>query len=135
MSDCADNFCWVCDDSPVLFADGLLGFLLLGLWLFCIFDVSTTPESSVKHLPKLVWLLLVLILADIGSVIWLVAGRERSRPSPALSGRAGGPAPEYDRPDRAAVVSPEDDEAFLRQLRERADAQRRHHEQQRRAER
>jgi hypothetical protein len=37
---------------PVLFADGFLGFLLIGLWVFCIFDVITTPEHLVKHLPK-----------------------------------------------------------------------------------
>jgi hypothetical protein len=36
-----------------------------------------------------------------------------------------GPAfPEYDRPGRAAATNPEDDEAFLRGLRERAEQQR-----------
>ena len=33
--------------------------------------------------------------------------------------------PEYDRPGRAAAVNPEDDEDFLRKVRERAEDQRR----------
>jgi hypothetical protein len=119
----------------MLFADGALGLLLIGLWLFCIFDVITTPEIAMKHLPKLVWLFLVLILPDVGSVIWLVAGRDRawktSRPSRAST--AG--FPEYDRPGRAVAANPDDDEAFLRGLRERADSQRQAYEARRRAER
>lgn len=116
----------------MLFADGFLGLFLLGLWLFCIFDVITTPVHAVKHLPKLVWLLIVLILPDIGSVIWLIAGRDRSMLTTGRPKAQTAPA-KYDRPGRAAVASPDDDEAFLRQLRERVDAQRRQHEQKRRA--
>ena len=33
--------------------------------------------------------------------------------------------PEYDRPGRAAAANPEDDEEFLRKVRERAEEQRR----------
>ncbi len=41
--------------------------------------------------------------------------------------------PEYDRPGRATAHSPDDDEAFLRSLRERAEQQRRRAEQERKA--
>ena len=36
--------------------------------------------------------------------------------------------PEYDRPGRAAAVDPEKDEEFLRQVRERAEEQRKRYE-------
>ncbi|MEA2702469.1 MAG: hypothetical protein QOI56_1637 [Actinomycetota bacterium] len=65
--------------------DGVLGLALLGLWLYCIIDVVTTDDSLVRNLPKMVWLLIVLFLPDIGSVIWLVAGRP-----PSASFRIGG---------------------------------------------
>src|SRR6266536_4388624 len=33
------------EGGPMLFADGVAGLLLGGLWLFCIIDVVKTPES------------------------------------------------------------------------------------------
>ncbi|HVF14059.1 MAG TPA: PLDc N-terminal domain-containing protein [Acidimicrobiales bacterium] len=59
----------------MLAARGALGLALLGLWIYCIIDVITTEESTVRHLPKTMWLLIVFFLPDIGSIIWLVAGR------------------------------------------------------------
>ena len=56
---------------------GLVGMGFLVLWIFCIFDVITTDQAIVRHLPKLVWLLVVLLLADIGSLLWLGLGRPR----------------------------------------------------------
>lgn|GEM_PF-318070 len=58
--------------------DGALGLALLGLWLYCIVDVITTDEALMRNLPKMVWLLVVLFLPDIGSLIWLIAGRPPS---------------------------------------------------------
>lgn len=108
----------------MLFADGGLALVLLALWVYCIFDVITTDESGMRGLPKLTWLLVVLILPDIGSILWLVAGRPtgpaRSLP---YRGNTGIPA-EYDRPGRAAANNPDDDAAFLTGLRERAEEQR-----------
>ncbi len=59
----------------MLAARGVVGLVLLALWLYCIIDVITTDESTVRHLPKMVWLLIVIFLPDIGSIVWLVAGR------------------------------------------------------------
>jgi hypothetical protein len=56
---------------------GLLGIGFLILWLYCLYDVITTDEAIVRHLPKLVWLLIVLLLFDIGSILWLGLGRPR----------------------------------------------------------
>jgi hypothetical protein len=119
----------------MLFGEGAFGLVLLGLWIFCILDVITTPEQNMNHLPKGAWLLIVLLLPDIGSIVWLIVGRDRRTavPRPGAAQRAG--YPEYDRPGRATAASPEDDEAFLRQVRERADRQRRAYEARREADR
>jgi len=100
----------------VLF-DGVAGLVMLGLWIFCIVDVITTPADRVRNLPKLVWLLLVVLLVDIGSIAWLIAGRswapKDDQPINAARTRRGKPA------------SPDDDDEFLAVLRARAEEQRR----------
>lgn len=113
----------------MLYADGLLGLILLGLWLFCLFDVISTDASECRNLPKTGWLIIVLILPDVGSVLWLVAGRPRTYDR----GHAAAAYPEYDRPGRAAATNPDDDEEFLRRCRERAEEQRRRYREQQRA--
>src|SRR5579872_6882760 len=50
-----------------------IGFLIL--WIYCIYDVITTDDAIIRHLPKVVWLIVVILLADIGSVLWLALGR------------------------------------------------------------
>lgn len=59
----------------MLEVDGVLALALLGLWIYCIFDVVTTDEALVRNLPKFLWLMIVIFLPDIGSIVWLVAGR------------------------------------------------------------
>lgn len=113
-----------------LFGIGIVGVLLFALWLFCIIDVITTAESDMQHLPKILWLLIVIFLPTVGSIVWLVVGRPRSLIAGTRAPRAQQPPhasrfPEYDRPGRRVAQNPDDDEAFLRQLRERAEQQRR----------
>jgi hypothetical protein len=108
----------------VLFFDGFAGLVVLGLWLFCLLDVITTDSASVRNLPKITWVFIVIFLFEIGAIAWLIAGRPQSaRRSLPYKGNTGIPA-EYDRPGRAAAQSPEDDAAFLSQLRMRAESQR-----------
>lgn len=59
----------------MLEVDGVVAFVLLGLWIYCIFDVITTDESLCRNLPKFVWLMIVFLIPDIGSLAWLIAGR------------------------------------------------------------
>jgi hypothetical protein len=86
----------------VLAFDGAFGLALLGLWLYCIVDVVTTDESLIRNLPKMVWLLIVVFLPDVGSIVWLIAGRPPrasfrigdtagSRPAAAANRRPVGP--------------------------------------------
>jgi hypothetical protein len=104
----------------MLFFDGGLAIIAFAVWLFCLIDVVTTPEGETRNLPKFVWLLIVILLLDIGSIAWLVAGRPwGAQRTP----RAAFPGVNR-RPSRAAT-SPDDDEDFLRQLKARAEEQRR----------
>ena len=78
----------------MLAARGAVGLVLLALWLYCIVDVITSDESQIRHLPKLLWLAIVVFVPDIGSIVWLVAGRppaEASGSTPVAD--PGGPAP------------------------------------------
>jgi hypothetical protein len=110
-----------------------LGLVVTVLWVFSVIDVVLSDEGAIRHLPKVPWLLLVLFFPLAGSVAWLVAGRPVGPPRPQPYERAVPHYPEYDRPGRAAASSPEEDEAFLKRIRERAEEQRRAYEQRTRA--
>jgi len=92
--------------------DGIAGLLLLLLWVYCIIDVISTDSVVVRNLPKMVWLVIVFLIPDIGSIVWLLLGRpERAgfwpggEPRPAASGHRpwGSPAPSHERVDADAV--------------------------------
>jgi hypothetical protein len=103
----------------VLF-DGFAGLVFIGLWIFCIVDVLTTPVSRCRNLPKGIWLLIVLLLADIGSIAWLVAGHTWD----GAAGQRVGAVPKV-RGNRPVATNPDDDEEFLSSLKARAEEQRR----------
>jgi hypothetical protein len=124
----------------VLFLDGGFGLALFVLWVFCVIDVITTDAALCRNLPKPVWVLIVLLLFDVGALLWLVAGRswhDGAGSALRYKGDAGRPTPhypEYDRPGRSAATNPEDDDAFLAQVRARAETQRQAYRDKRRAE-
>lgn len=105
--------------------EGLLGIVVLALWIYCLVEVIGTPESRVRNLPKIVWIIIVLLFPLVGSIAWLVAGRPAVAPTSAPRTGPAAAFPEYDRPGRMRAGSPDDDEAFLREVRERAEEQRR----------
>lgn len=114
----------------MLFVDGSLALLILAFWLFCLFDVITTDAAACRNLPKLVWLAIVILLPDIGSIIWLVAGHPWNTNTAGLpyKGNVGRPVARGGRThptQQARPTNPDDDAAFLRQISERAEQQRR----------
>jgi len=110
----------------VIKVEMVFGFVTLGLWIFSLVDVIGTDEGRIRHLPKVWWLLIVLFFPFAGSIAWLVAGRPENGPQRRSAYERAVPTyPEYDRPGRAAATNPEDDEEFLRTVRERAEEQRR----------
>ena len=102
----------------------------LVLLVYCVLNVLTTPAGEVRALPKLVWVVLIVLLPLVGGIAWLLVGRPARAPHSAPSAGGAGSAPAGP-PRRATVASPDDDEAFLQSLRSRADAQRREAERQR----
>ena len=111
------------------------GLLIMLLSIFCLIDVITADDSGIRHLPKMVWLLLVIVLPLAGSIAWLVVGRPENGGIWGGSGMPGTSSayPEYDaRPGRAVAQSQESDEEFLRRCRARAEEQRRIAREQRR---
>lgn len=121
--------------SGVIKLELLLGVVSFALWVFCLVDVIGTPSDRVRNLPKVAWILFVLFFPLVGSIAWLVAGRpEASAARRSAYERSTPDFPEYDRPGRAAAVDPAKDEEFLRQVRERAEAQRRAYDEKRRRE-
>ncbi len=54
---------------------GLIGTAFVVLWIYCLYDVITTDEAIIRNLPKVLWLIIVFFLFDIGSLLWLAAGR------------------------------------------------------------
>lgn len=113
----------------------LPGVVVFALWVFCLVDVIGSRDDRVRNLPKWAWIVLVLFFPLVGSIAWLIAGRpEKARPLTREQGAAPGFS-EYERPGRFAAADPEKDAEFLRQVRERAEAQRRAHEEKKRRER
>jgi hypothetical protein len=109
----------------------LISVVTFALWVFCLVGVIGTPADRVRNLPKLAWVLLVALFPLVGSIAWLVAGRPEGK-----ARRATTPPPtraEYDRPRRPTAVDPHQDEEFRRRVHERAEEQRRRHEQSRRS--
>ena len=77
----------------------LLGVAAVGLTIYALFDVVSSPRRVVPVLPKWLWLLAVLVPV-VGPAAWLVVSR-----------RARSPLPEH------RVTGPDDDPDFLSRLR------------------
>jgi hypothetical protein len=59
--------------------------LTLLLVIAALIDIITRDDSQVKHLPKLVWILLVILLPFVGSLVWFVVGHDWSTQREAMS--------------------------------------------------
>ncbi|MFC7401204.1 PLDc N-terminal domain-containing protein [Citricoccus sp. GCM10030269] len=85
-----------------------LGIVAAGLIIYSLIECLMTPRHQVRALPKIVWVLIVLLVPLVGALLWLFLGRRRG--SGGQAGPPSGPA----RPPRPQ--SPDDDASFLRQL-------------------
>ncbi|QDO89847.1 hypothetical protein FNH13_17185 [Ornithinimicrobium ciconiae] len=72
---------------------------VLAFTVYCVVDVVQTEEDKVRGLPKLVWLLVVLIVPLAGGLSWLIAGRARGILQPRPQTRPRGPRGPDDDPD------------------------------------
>jgi hypothetical protein len=103
--------------------DLLPGVIELGLLVFCLIDCIQTDPARIRNLPKIVWILIIILLPIVGGIAWLVAGRPQSGSAgasvPWRSTRTAG-FPEYERPQAAGRSTDAIDEQ-LRRDHERVD--------------
>lgn len=106
----------------MLYVGGLVVLLFFGFWLSCTLDVLRARPAATRHLPKLAWLAVVLVVPVAGGLAWLLLGRPQGRrtvPAGAyLRHPAGGAQP---RPQQRVPVGPEDCAEFIAGLRRRLD--------------
>lgn len=90
----------------------LLYALPIILAIYALVDLVQTRDEDVQGLPKLIWVVLIVLIWVIGPAAWLLAGKRGRSFLPNLSPRAaGGPSGPPARP-----MAPDDDPDFLRGL-------------------
>ncbi|WP_407560429.1 PLD nuclease N-terminal domain-containing protein [Streptomyces sp. 184] len=91
--------------------------IFLGLVIYALIDCATTKKEDAKHLPKFVWILLIVLFPLLGSIGWLLAGRNRRRSAAGGSGGRGlGLGGGTGRERRSTWVAPDDNPEFLKKL-------------------
>ena len=84
--------------------------LTIAVTVYAVVDCVQTDDAQVRGLPKLLWLLLILLFPVVGSIAWFIAGR----PQRGTAGRGPtGRGPSHRPPPPRG---PDDDPDFLRRL-------------------
>ncbi|WP_328318991.1 PLDc N-terminal domain-containing protein [Streptomyces sp. NBC_00388] len=88
--------------------------LVLALWIYAFIDCLNTPDEEVRGLPKVVWVLIILLFGEVlvGPVAWIAVGRARRG-----TGGAGAAPGGRRRGGRDAWTAPDDNPEFLATLR------------------
>lgn len=81
----------------------------LALSVYAFIDCISTKDDDIRHMPKPLWAILVLLFPLVGSLSWLIAGKKRSPAAQGWSGVRGG------RPQQR-WVAPDDNPEFLKSL-------------------
>jgi hypothetical protein len=95
----------------------VIGLALLAFWLYCLFDVITTPEEGMRNLPKVLWVIVVVLLFAVGGLLWFLLGRPLQQQARTPEGPRPFSRPPSTRPP--APKGPDDDPEFLRNLERR----------------
>lgn len=83
----------------------LMYILPLALTIYAFIDCLNTPEEETKHLPKVVWVIIILLFWIVGPIVWFAAGKQRRAAARGAAGAGG-------------WVAPDDNPEFLKSLRE-----------------
>ncbi len=54
----------------------LLPLIVFALFVFALVDIIVRRQDQVKHLPKVAWVFIVILLPLVGSILWFAVGRE-----------------------------------------------------------
>ncbi|GAA3496031.1 PLD nuclease N-terminal domain-containing protein [Streptomyces prasinosporus] len=80
----------------------------LALSVYAFIDCISTKDEDIRHMPKPLWAILVLLFPLVGSISWIIAGRKRHP--------AGGAGSARNRGGRRQWVAPDDNPEFLKSL-------------------
>lgn len=85
--------------------------LTIAVTVYAVVDCIQSDDAQVRGLPKLLWLLLILLFPIVGAIAWFIAGRPQR-------GTAGGPGRGPGGPSHRPPPprGPDDDPDFLRRL-------------------
>ena len=78
----------------------IVPFIVLALDVFAIVDVILIDQRRVRAMPKVVWVLLILVVPVVGAILWFFIGKEKATGS-----------------GQSRTVAPDDDPTFLRNIR------------------
>ncbi|MGH3314370.1 MAG: PLD nuclease N-terminal domain-containing protein [Streptomyces sp.] len=81
--------------------------LVLAVWIYAFIECLNTPEKEVRKLPKVVWVIIILLFGQVlvGPVAWFVAGRPRKNAPYGAT-----------RPHERRWVAPDDNPDFLKSI-------------------
>lgn len=89
----------------------------LALSVYAFIDCISTKDEDIRHMPKPLWAILVLLFPLVGSISWIIAGKKRH---PMGAGGQVGSA--WSRGGgRQQWVAPDDNPDFLKSLNEEKD--------------
>lgn len=57
----------------------LIPVVLLLLLLGALADIITSDPSRIRHLPKMFWILIVILMPLVGSILWFAVGHDYSQ--------------------------------------------------------
>ncbi|NGO67985.1 PLD nuclease N-terminal domain-containing protein [Streptomyces boncukensis] len=90
--------------------------LILAVWIYAFIDCLNTPDKEVRKLPKVVWVIIILLFGQVllGPIAWFAVGRPRRNAPYGAT-----------RPQERTWVAPDDNPEFLKSLgEERGDDER-----------
>lgn len=82
--------------NVVFMGKALVIIVAVVLLVYAFFDLVATPARQVRYMPKLVWLVVVVLLPFIGPLLWILLGAQRTKGTPPPKRRPGGYGPDDD---------------------------------------
>lgn len=88
----------------------LMILLPIALAVYALVDLVQTDDEQVQGLPKLAWVVLIVLIGVVGPLAWLLAGKKGRQWLPGLAPRQSAPR------GTGRPLAPDDDPDFLRGL-------------------
>ncbi|NLU70264.1 PLD nuclease N-terminal domain-containing protein [Streptomyces sp. HNM0574] len=81
--------------------------LVLAVWIYAFIDCLNTPEKEVRKLPKVAWVIIILLFGQVllGPIVWFAVGRPRKNAPYGAT-----------KPQERRWVAPDDNPDFLKSL-------------------